>query len=67
VLLSGNHEKVVEWRRRQSLRRTFDRRPEILARAELDPEERRLVGEWRREESRDSTPAALPGQERIDI
>jgi tRNA (guanine37-N1)-methyltransferase len=66
VLLSGNHEKVVEWRRRQSLRRTFDRRPEILARAELDPEERRLIDEWRREESRDSTPAALPGQKRID-
>ena len=65
VLLSGNHEKVLEWRRRQSLRRTFDRRPEILARAELDPEERRLVDEWRRE-SHDPTPAASPGKKRID-
>lgn len=48
VLLSGNHQEVRAWRRRQALRRTFERRPELLARAALDEEEQRLVSEWRR-------------------
>lgn len=48
VLLSGDHQQVRAWRRRQALRRTFERRPELLARAELDEEEQRLVAEWRR-------------------
>ena len=49
VLLSGDHDKVRVWRRHQALKRTFDRRPEILSHAELDPEERRLVEKWRHE------------------
>ena len=49
VLLSGDHDKVRVWRRHQALKRTFDRRPEILSHAELDPEERRLVEKWRQE------------------
>jgi tRNA (guanine37-N1)-methyltransferase len=48
VLLSGNHQQVHAWRRRQALRRTFERRPDLLARAALDEEEQRLVAEWRR-------------------
>jgi tRNA (guanine37-N1)-methyltransferase len=35
VLLSGDHAKVEQWRREQSLRRTFARRPDLLARADL--------------------------------
>jgi tRNA (guanine37-N1)-methyltransferase len=31
VLLSGNHGKVAEWRREQSLQRTRERRPDLLA------------------------------------
>jgi tRNA (guanine37-N1)-methyltransferase len=46
VLLSGNHAQVAKWRRLQSLRRTWERRPDLLARAELTDEERRLVREW---------------------
>ena len=49
VLLSGDQDKVRVWRRHQALKRTFDRRPEILSHAELDPEERRLVEKWRQE------------------
>ncbi len=30
VLLSGDHAKIAEWRERESLRRTFDRRPELI-------------------------------------
>ena len=48
VLLSGDHQQVRQWRRRQALRRTFDRRPDLLAKAGLDEEEQRLVAEWSR-------------------
>ncbi len=43
VLLGGHHEKVREWRRRESLRRTAARRPELLARRRLSPADRALV------------------------
>lgn len=36
VLTSGNHGLVDRWRREQSLKRTFERRPELLAGAHLD-------------------------------
>ena len=35
VLLSGNHALVVQWRREQALRRTLERRPELLRKARL--------------------------------
>src|SRR5262245_45945954 len=40
VLLSGNHEEIRRWRKRQALRRTLERRPDLLADAVLDDEER---------------------------
>lgn len=40
VLLSGNHAEIQRWRRYQSLGRTWARRPDLLARAPLTPEER---------------------------
>jgi tRNA (guanine37-N1)-methyltransferase len=43
VLLSGNHERIRRWRRRESLVRTRDRRPDLLARLTLGPEDRRLL------------------------
>jgi tRNA (guanine37-N1)-methyltransferase len=46
ILLSGNHAQVAKWRRFQSIRRTWERRPDLLARVELTAEERRLVKEW---------------------
>lgn len=48
VLLSGDYQQVRAWRRRQALRRTFERRPDLLSRAPLDEEEQRLVAQWRR-------------------
>lgn len=42
-LLSGNHQEIIRWRREQAIRRTLDRRPELLDTAKLTPEERRLV------------------------
>ncbi len=49
VLLSGDHAAIARWRRRQAIVRTARRRPELLARARLDEEERRWVEELGRE------------------
>lgn len=43
VLLSGHHEKIRKWRRRQSLLRTLERRPELLKEAALTPEDRAVL------------------------
>lgn len=43
VLLSGNHAKIEEWRRLESIRRTWERRPELLERAELTKSEREYL------------------------
>ena len=45
VLLSGNHQEVQRWRHQQSLRRTLGRRPDLLAKASLSPEDRRFLEE----------------------
>lgn len=45
VLLSGDHDAVRRWRLMESLRRTYARRPEMLARRVLSDEERRLLSE----------------------
>jgi len=43
VLLSGNHAQIATWRREQSILRTLSRRPELLEKADLSPEERELI------------------------
>ena len=43
VLLSGNHAQIAEWRRKQAIIRTLERRPELLDKANLSSKERRLV------------------------
>jgi tRNA (guanine37-N1)-methyltransferase len=45
VLLSGNHAAIRRWRKRESLSRTLTRRPELLAVAALDEEERQILRE----------------------
>ncbi len=45
VLLSGHHERIREWRRRESLKRTLERRPDLLEKAELTEEDRRFIKE----------------------
>jgi len=47
VLRSGNHAAIARWRRKESLRRTLERRPELLEGAELSEEDRALLGEIR--------------------
>ncbi len=45
TLLSGHHEKIRKWRRRQSLLRTLERRPELLKQAELNGEDKNVLRE----------------------
>ena len=45
VLLSGHHARVDAWRRREALRRTLRTRPDLLAGATLDADERRVLRE----------------------
>ena len=44
ILLSGNHQKVDEWRREQSILRTKERIPDLFERAELSEKERKIYG-----------------------
>jgi len=43
VLLSGDHEKIRVWRRTESLRRTLERRPDLLEKARLNEEDKRIL------------------------
>lgn len=43
VLLSGNHKKIAEWQEKESLRRTYLRRPDMLEQLELTKEQKKLV------------------------
>jgi len=45
VLVSGHHGEIRKWRKRQALELTLDRRPELLADAELDVEEQEILRE----------------------
>jgi tRNA (guanine37-N1)-methyltransferase len=49
VLLGGNHAAIARWRREQALRRTFERRPELLEGLELSAEDRRFLRGLERE------------------
>lgn len=49
VLLSGNHEEIRLWRRREALRRTLARRPDIVRGRALADEDRRLLDEIEKE------------------
>lgn len=44
-LVNGDHARVARWRRRESLRRTLQRRPDVLAIAELTDEDHALLSE----------------------
>jgi tRNA (guanine37-N1)-methyltransferase len=43
VLRSGNHAAIARWRREQALRRTFERRPDLLAQTDLTTQDREFL------------------------
>jgi tRNA (guanine37-N1)-methyltransferase len=54
VLVSGDHEAVRRWRHEASLRRTLERRPDLLAAAELRPADRAILERLEDEPSDDA-------------
>jgi tRNA (guanine37-N1)-methyltransferase len=46
VLLSGDHAAIASWRRAQAIRRTLDRRPDLLGWKQVTPEDRALLEKW---------------------
>ena len=64
ILLSGNHQKVAQWRRKQSLRRTRQRRPDMYEKLDLSSKpDRKLLREME-EEDRDQAGYAQTMGER---
>ena len=49
VLLSGNHEKIRQWRKKSSLVRTFLQRPDLFGKTRLTAEEKTILKQWRKE------------------
>ena len=49
ILLSGNHEKIRQWRKKSSLQRTFLKRPDLFEKTVLNAEEKKIVRQWCRE------------------
>lgn len=49
ILLSGHHKNIEEWRRKESLRRTLVRRPDMLETAELSEKDLKMIEELKRE------------------
>ena len=46
VLLSGNHEDIRRWRRKQALGRTWMRRPDLIEKLILSDEQQELLSEF---------------------
>lgn len=46
VLTSGNHKHIEEWRREESLKRTWERRPDLLEQLKLTQKEQDLIDSW---------------------
>ncbi len=59
VLVSGDHGEIRRWRKREAVKRTFRRRPDLLRRARLDDEERECLRELQAGGTRESAPPAV--------
>jgi tRNA (guanine37-N1)-methyltransferase len=53
ILLSGNHAQIAKWRREQIIKRTLEKRPELLDKADLGLEDKRLVKRMLHTEKKD--------------
>ena len=49
ALLSGNHARIEQWRKKESLRNTFLKRPDLLGKVSLTHEEQKLLSEVKKE------------------
>jgi tRNA (guanine37-N1)-methyltransferase len=51
VLLSGDHAAVIRWRRQQALRRTWERRPDLLSKARLSEADKAFLRQLEEEKA----------------
>jgi tRNA (guanine37-N1)-methyltransferase len=56
VLASGNHARIDAWRREQALARTFQRRPDMLDKAELSEKDRKFIDHLKSKAAEESDP-----------
>ena len=49
ILLSGDHEKIRLWRRTESLKRTLEKRPDLLEKAGLTPEDEEILAKLKKD------------------
>jgi tRNA (guanine37-N1)-methyltransferase len=61
VLVSGDHAAIARWRLKQSLGRTWLRRPDLLAQAGMDKKTRALLDEFQHEHAQGTTPDRRSG------
>lgn len=54
VLLSGDHSRIAAWRRKEALKRTHERRPDLLAKASLSAEEKKILHEFNEQDTNHS-------------
>jgi tRNA (guanine37-N1)-methyltransferase len=47
-LISGNHKLIEEWRERESLRRTYERRPDLLEGKEMNARQKKWLEDWKK-------------------
>jgi tRNA (guanine37-N1)-methyltransferase len=62
VLLSGDHKAIARWRRKEAIRRTRERRPDLLARAIISDMDRELLAEIEEEEGTAKKAATKNGK-----
>ena len=53
ILMSGHHENIRKWRLYESLKKTYERRPDLLEKYELTAEEAEMLEEIHKEKSND--------------
>lgn len=51
ILLSGNHKEIETWKRRESLKRTFIRRPDLLDKTDLTTQDLEFLGQFKKQDS----------------
>jgi tRNA (guanine37-N1)-methyltransferase len=56
VLSSGDHARIERWRREQALKRTYQRRPDLIKKADLSDEDRKYLKSLKKDESEASSP-----------
>lgn len=64
VLLSGDHAAIVRWRRREALRATWRKRPDLLTTAPLGEVDRRILAEMEKESTARISPAVVTKTDR---